>query len=151
MGRRRGGLKKELSLCHKLWFSKTYIFATQWRRSKIFQTMNSIRLNNLSLQYHFVAKICFIRTFELVEKTDFHCSDSWMVGFVPVDILQKKSRTRHRAIFCIKICILSTFDHCCLNKATLDFVSSHRTISNNTGSFSLTNLVELNRWCLGAE
>ena len=23
---------KELSLCHKLWFSKNYIFATQWRR-----------------------------------------------------------------------------------------------------------------------
>ena len=41
--------RKELSLCHKLWFSNAYIFATQCRRPQIFQTMNSVRSNNLSL------------------------------------------------------------------------------------------------------
>ena len=33
---------KELSLCHKLWFSNPYIFATQCRRSLIFETMNYV-------------------------------------------------------------------------------------------------------------
>ena len=47
------GKKKrwELSFCHKLWFSKSYIFATQCRRPLLFQTMNSIRSNNVSLKY----------------------------------------------------------------------------------------------------
>ena len=31
-------LKKELSLCHKLWFSNPYIFGTQCRKSLIFHT-----------------------------------------------------------------------------------------------------------------
>ena len=42
---------KELSFCHKLYFSNLYIFATQCRRPVIFQTMNSVRPNNLSLKY----------------------------------------------------------------------------------------------------
>ena len=42
---------KELSLCHKLCFSKSYIFGFQCRRPKIFQTMNSVRSNNISLKY----------------------------------------------------------------------------------------------------
>ena len=42
---------KELSLCQKLFFSKPYIFATQRWRSWIFQTMNSVRSNNISLKY----------------------------------------------------------------------------------------------------
>jgi len=42
---------KELSLCHKLWFSNTYIFAIQWCRPQIFQTINSVRSNNQSLKY----------------------------------------------------------------------------------------------------
>ena len=42
---------KELSLCHKLRFDNTYIFATQCRRLKIFKTMNSVSSNNLSLKY----------------------------------------------------------------------------------------------------
>ena len=44
-------LKKELSLCHKLWFSNFNIVATQWRRPLIFQTINAVRLNNVSLKY----------------------------------------------------------------------------------------------------
>ena len=44
-------LKKELSLCQKLFFSKPYIFATQLWRSWIFKTMNSVRSNNISLKY----------------------------------------------------------------------------------------------------
>ena len=42
---------KELSLCQKLFFSKPYIFATQRWRSWIFQTINSVRSNNISLKY----------------------------------------------------------------------------------------------------
>ena len=41
---------KKLSFCHKLEFSNIYIFATQCRRPLIFQTMNSVRSNNLSLK-----------------------------------------------------------------------------------------------------
>ena len=40
-----------MSLCNKLWFSNPYIFATQCRRPQIFQTMNSVRSNNISLKY----------------------------------------------------------------------------------------------------
>ena len=42
---------KELSFCHKLWFSNFNIVATQCRRLLIFQTMNAIRSNNVSLKY----------------------------------------------------------------------------------------------------
>ena len=51
----------ELSLCHKLWFSNPYILATQCRRPKLFQTMNTSRSNNLNLKYkRFVAKTQFL-------------------------------------------------------------------------------------------
>ena len=43
---------KDLSLCHKLLFSNPYISATQRHRPLIFQTMNSVGSNNLSLKYH---------------------------------------------------------------------------------------------------
>ena len=42
---------KELSLCHKLWFLNIYICATKCCRPLIFQTMNSVISNNLSLKY----------------------------------------------------------------------------------------------------
>ena len=41
----------ELSFCHKLQFSKPYICATQCRRPLIFQTMNSVRSNSISVKY----------------------------------------------------------------------------------------------------
>ena len=44
-------IEKDLSHCHKLRFSNPYVFATQCRRPKIFQTMHSGRSNNLSLKY----------------------------------------------------------------------------------------------------
>ena len=44
-------LLKELSFCHKLWFSNPLIFATRCRRSLIFQTLNSESSNSLSLKY----------------------------------------------------------------------------------------------------
>ena len=49
---------KELSFCHKLWFSYPYIFAFQCRRPKIFQTMNYFRWNNDSLKYHRLTPSC---------------------------------------------------------------------------------------------
>ena len=42
---------KELSLDHKLWFSKPYIFTTQYCGYLIFLTLNYVRWNNLSLKY----------------------------------------------------------------------------------------------------
>ena len=36
---------------HKLCFSKPYIFEFQWHRPEIFQTMNSVRSNKISLKY----------------------------------------------------------------------------------------------------
>ena len=38
-------------LPQKLWFSICYIFAAQYRRPLIFQTLNSVRSNNISLKY----------------------------------------------------------------------------------------------------
>ena len=70
-------LLKELSFCHKLKYSYPYIFATQCRRPYIFQTINSVRSNNLSLKYlRFIHTGCIdkeIRKFEVVAKTQFLC------------------------------------------------------------------------------
>ena len=64
-----------MSFCHKLWFSNTYISSTQFCRRNIFQTMNSVRSNSLSLKYQgFSPSGCQdIRTrkFEFVSKTQF--------------------------------------------------------------------------------
>ena len=50
-----------------------YIFATKCRRPWIFQTMNSVRANNLSLKFQtFTPLVCEnigIRQFEFVTKT----------------------------------------------------------------------------------
>ena len=71
--------QKELSLCHQLWFFNTYIFAAQCRRPEIFQSMNYVRSNNLSLKYQrFTPSGCTdigIRIFEFATKTQF-LSDS---------------------------------------------------------------------------
>ena len=62
---------------HKLAFSNTSIFSTQFRRRYIFQTMNSVRSNSLSLKYQgFPPLGCQdirIRKFEFVAKTQFLC------------------------------------------------------------------------------
>ena len=52
----------ELSLCHKHKFSYSSIFATQCRRTQIFQSMNSIRPNSISLKYQrFTPPGCALR------------------------------------------------------------------------------------------
>ena len=52
MGKQKGLYKiKELSLCHKLRVSNLSIFVTKGHRPQLFQTMNSVRSNNLSLKY----------------------------------------------------------------------------------------------------
>ena len=62
---------KELSLCHKLWFSNPYIFATQCRKYFCWE-------NNLSLKYlRFTQSRCKdlgIRQFEIAATTQFHCT-----------------------------------------------------------------------------
>ena len=68
-------IKKELSLCHKLKFFNPNIFAAQRRRPQIFQTLNSVRSNNVSLKYQRPTpsgcKDIGIRIFEFVAKTQF--------------------------------------------------------------------------------
>ena len=63
-------------LPHTLIFN-FYISTTRCRRHSIFQTMNSVRLNNLSFKYQkFISSGCKdieIRTFKFVAKTQFLC------------------------------------------------------------------------------
>ena len=69
----RNDLTKELSLCHKLKFFNPNIFATQCRRPQIFQTLNYVSSNNVSLKYQMPTrsgcKDIGIRKFEFVAKT----------------------------------------------------------------------------------
>ena len=44
-------VSQKLRFCHKLWFSNPYIFPIQCGRPLIFQSMNYVRSNNLSLKY----------------------------------------------------------------------------------------------------
>ena len=66
---------KELSFCNKLWFSNPYIFPTRCFSPLIFQTMNSIRSNILTLKYQrFTSsdwKDIRIRKYLCVAKTQF--------------------------------------------------------------------------------
>ena len=43
-------MQKDLNLCHKLWYSYSFIFATQCRKPLIFQAIDCVR-SNLSLKY----------------------------------------------------------------------------------------------------
>ena len=84
--------RKELSFfCHKLRFSNPYIFATRFRWSLIFQTMNSVWSNSRSLKYQrFTRSGCKdigIRKFEIVAKTQFL---SWCFMFAYVEVKIKE-------------------------------------------------------------
>ena len=71
------GLIKEMSICNKLWLSNSYNLATHSPRPLIFQTINSVRSNSLSLKYQrFTPSGCeviAVRKFEFVAKTQFLC------------------------------------------------------------------------------
>ena len=58
-------IPKGTEFFHKLYFSNLYIFATQCRRPLIFQTMNSVRPNNLSLKYQ---RFTYIDCKDVLEK-----------------------------------------------------------------------------------
>ena len=64
-----------MSFCHKHWFSDPNIFATQRCRPEMFQTINCVKSNNLSLKYWIFAPSGFkeigITKFEFVAKTQF--------------------------------------------------------------------------------
>ena len=66
---------KELSFCHKFKYSYPYILATQCHRPQIFQTISSVRSNNLSLKFQrFTPTGCRdieMRKFEFAAKTQF--------------------------------------------------------------------------------
>ena len=66
---------KELSICHKRRFSIPFIFSIQYRKHYIFQTMNFVRSNYLSLKYQSYTpsgcKDIGIRKFEFVAITQF--------------------------------------------------------------------------------
>ena len=65
------------SLYHKLWFSNSYIFAVQCYRHLTFQTMTSVRSNNISLKYQRFttkgSKDLEIRKSEFVARTQLLC------------------------------------------------------------------------------
>ena len=64
-----------MSICNKLWLSNFYKMATHSPRPFIFQTINSVRSNSLSLKYQrFTPSGCEaigVRKFEFVAKTQF--------------------------------------------------------------------------------
>ena len=64
--------QKELSLCNNHWFSNPYIFRFQCRRPLIFQTICSVRSNNIGLNYQRFIRLGFkeikIRKSEFVAK-----------------------------------------------------------------------------------
>jgi len=66
---------KDLSLCHKLIFSNPLIFATWCCRPLIFQTIISVRLNNLGLKNYRFTPVSYkdigIRKYKIVTKTQF--------------------------------------------------------------------------------
>ena len=66
-----------MSLCNNQWFFNPYTFETQFLKPTIFQTINSVWSNILSLKYQRVApsdgKDIRIRKFEFVAKTQFLC------------------------------------------------------------------------------
>ncbi len=68
-------VEKELSLCHKLWFSNHHIFGFQRRKPLTFQTMTSVRSNYISLKYLICTKLgskdIRIINSEFVAKTQF--------------------------------------------------------------------------------
>jgi len=68
-------LRKELSLCHKLWFLITYIFGTKCRKPLIFQTyiISSNRSHSLKCNRSTTleSRDLGIRKSELVAKTQF--------------------------------------------------------------------------------
>ncbi len=61
---------KKLSLSHKLWLLNPYTLTTQCRRPQKFQTLYSVRSNNISLKYqrftHQAAKYIGSRKFEKI-------------------------------------------------------------------------------------
>ena len=59
----------KIEFCNKLWFSFPYIFTTQCCKPYIFQTMNSVRINNLNLNIRL--QRYKIRKFDFVTKTLF--------------------------------------------------------------------------------
>ena len=77
---------KELSLCHELRFSYNCIFATVCWRPQIFQTMNSVGSNNLSLNYQWFSpsgcKDKGIRKFDFMAKLNSFFQDVSSIIFL---------------------------------------------------------------------
>ena len=74
---------KEMSSCHKLYFFNLCIYATRSRRHLLFQTINSVWSNNISLKYYrFTSSGCKnigIRKFEFVAKNHFLCLYKFLI------------------------------------------------------------------------
>ena len=96
---------KDLSLSHKLWFSNPYIWATQYCRPWIFQTMNSVRSNNIRLTCQRCTLQGFkdigIRIFDFGAKTQFLCF------FIFVRKIKSRGDTRSQS----HLLLLSLYHH----------------------------------------
>ena len=93
---------KELSFCHKLWFSYPYIFAFQCRRPKIFQTMNYFRSNNDSLKYYRLKPSCCkeiaIWKSEFLAKPQFLSTSALFQGLFDLETAIKMRQVHKRFI-----------------------------------------------------
>jgi len=73
-----------------------YILGTRCRRSLIFQTMNSVRSNILSLKYHrftpFSCKDIGIRKFEFMAKNQFLCPKVSYIGQKRITLIMDLKR-----------------------------------------------------------
>ena len=149
--------EKELSLCNKLCFLKSfYIFRFQCRRSQIFQTINSVRSNNVSLKYQSFATLGLKRykdfKFRVCGKDSIPLFDCLQVCNIPEQTMSsnRPGRTMNqRAMYLLEIVLQGqlvnietqnsmtgstyTINHCCQTIISMHY-ENHSLIITTTGT-----------------
>ena len=129
-------LTKEMSFCHKLKFVHLYIFAIQCRRPFIFQTINYVRSNGLSLKYQrFTSsgwKDIGFSKFEFVAKTQFLLA---IICVIYLYMIKKTLMIITKFYFYIVKCV--TRFVCVLKQIRIQFPQSQITIENVKTSLTL--------------
>ena len=129
-------LTKEMSFCHKLKFVHLYIFAIQCRRPFIFQTINYVRSNGLSLKYQrFTSsgwKDIGFSKFEFVAKTQFLLA---IICVIYLYMIKQTLMIITKIYFYIVKCV--TRFVCVFKLITIQFPQSEITIENVKTSLTL--------------
>ena len=106
---------KELSFCHKLWFSNPYFYVSIYRRPLIFQTINSFWSNNDSLKYQrFTSSDCkdiVIIKSEFVAKTQFLYRSHYTIHTRHILVLFNSSSSKGVMIITLKIPVHLKYRH----------------------------------------